>query len=263
MTCGPVTRLLFYVASLDGAIGIIALGLTHAAHHTGVLGRGTAMTVLEWFTVSILLGIFFGVLFLSLTRIRPRPQELLLLLIGLVLFAAGTAYYLSLAPLLVCMITGIVIGNLSPMRRRVYSALSDWEKPIYVIMLVLAGSLLDLTSWWILPLVTAYVGVRILGKWIGGLTASLGRPKDLRLPGSFGLGLTPQGGISLAMAISFVLIYVPTAPELELAVSLFFATVVLAVGISDLMGPFLVRTVLERAAELYRGAIPAAAAGDR
>lgn len=261
-TRGRVARLLFYVASLDAAVGIAALGLTHSAHHSGVLGSsGGAQSLFEWFAFSVLLGLFFGILFLSLTRVRPRTQELLLLLIGLVLFAAGTAFYLSLSPLFICMIAGVVIGNLSPMRRRAYAALSEWEKPIYIILLVLAGALLEFASWWIAPLVAAYVGLRILAKWLGGLLASRLRPRDVNLPGTFGLALTPQGGISLAMAISFVLIYNPTGPELSTAISIFFATLVIAVGITDLIGPYLVRAVLERAGELDRRLASAGAAG--
>jgi Kef-type K+ transport system membrane component KefB len=227
-TRGQITRLLFYIASLDAVVGIVALGLTHAAYHTGLLGMG---------------------------------QEFMLLLIGLVLFAAGTAYYLRLSPLLVCMITGIMIGNLSPTRRRVYAALSEWEKPTYIMMLVLAGALLRFPSWWIVPLVAIYVAGRILAKWAGGVVASRVAIEGIDVPRRFGLALAPQGGISLAIAISFVLIYVPDA-DLETAVDVFFATVVLAVGISDLIGPFLVRNVLERAGELDRRVVHAEAAGD-
>jgi Kef-type K+ transport system membrane component KefB len=263
MTRGQITRLLFYVASLDAAVGIVALALTHAAH-VRLLGSGVAMSTVEWFAISTLLGFFFGVLFLSLTRIRPRNQELVLLLIGLVLFAAGTAFYLSLSPLFVCMIAGIVIGNLSPMRRRVYVALSEWEKPIYIMLLVLAGALLQFSTWWILPLVAAYSAARILAKWMGGLIASGLGLDDLDLPRSFGLALIPQGGLSLAMAISFFLIYVPTgSPELDAAVNAFFATVVIAVGLSDLLGPFLIRAVLERAGELDREVAHAGSVANR
>lgn len=257
---GPVTRLLFYAGSLDAAVGIVALGVAHAGHHTGLPGQGDAMTLLEWLAVTTLLGCFFGILFLSLTRIWPRAEELMLLLIGLVLFAAGTAFYLELSPLLVCMITGIMIGNLSTMRRRVYTSLSAWEKPIYILLLVLAGALLRFPSWWIVPLAAAYLAARILAKWIGGLAASRLRPLDLPLPRSFGLALIPQGGISLAIAISFFLIYVPSAPQAGIALDMFLAVVVIAVGVSDLIGPFLVRNVLERADEFDRGLAGAAVA---
>lgn len=252
MTQGSVTRLLFFVGSVDAAIGILALGIIHAVYRVDQGGQLAAVTGVEWIAVSLLIGLLFGVLFLSLTRIRPRTQELLLLLIGLVLFAAGTAFYLSLSPLFVCMLTGAVIGNLSPMRRRVYVALSAWEKPIYIVLLVLAGASLRFQTWWIAPLAAVYVAGRLLAKWVGGLVAVRTRPGGLDLPGRFGLALTPQGGISLAIAISFLLIYVPEAQDAATALNVFFAIVVLAVGISDLLGPFLVRNVLERAGELHR-----------
>lgn len=261
MSRGPMTRLLFYVASLDGAVGIVALGLTHAAHHTGFLGEGIAMSTAEWLVISLLLGVFFGVLFLSLTRVRPRSQELALLLIGLVLFAAGTAFYLSVSPLFVCMIAGIVIGNLSPMRRRVYKALSAWEQPIYILVLVLAGALLKFPSWWIVPLVAVYASGRLLAKWLGGIAAARIPLRGFSPPDTFGLALVPQGGISLAMAISFVLIYVPGASGIETAANILFATVVIAVGLSDLIGPFMIRAVLERAGELHRRPVPAGTVG--
>ncbi len=263
MSRGRVSRLLFYIASLDAGVGIVVLGLTHAAHRSAILGRGIGVGALEWFAFSTLLGVFFGILFLSLTRVRPRTQELMLLLIGLVLFAAGTAFYLSLSPLFICAVTGVVIGNLSPMRRRVYAALSQWEQPIYIMMLVVAGALLEFSSWWIIPLVVTYVAARIVGKWTGGVVASRFRPQDVDIPRRFGLALVPQGGVSLAMAISFVLIYVPTEPGLSPELNLFFATVVIAVGISDLLGPFLVRDVLERAGELDRRVAYAQSAGKR
>lgn len=251
---GGTSRFLFFVASLDAAVGILALGLTSAAYHPALLGRGQAISLIEWSLIAILLGCFFGILFLSLTRIRPSGEEMVLLLIGVSFFAAGTAFYLAISPLFVCMIAGILIGNLSPIRRRIYTTLVDWEKPIYVVMLVLAGALLNFSTWWVAPLVAVYVLGRLLAKWIGGLTASRWRPHDLNFPSSFGLALSPQGGISLAMAISFYLIYVPAVPQLAAAVEIFFATVVIAVGISDLLGPFLVRDVLERAGELDRAA---------
>lgn len=256
-TRGRITRLLFYVASLDAAVGIVALGLIHAAHQDPAVWALGPLSMLEWFVISVLLGTFFGVLFLSLTRIRPRSQELVLLLIGLVLFSAGTAFYLSLSPLFICLITGVLIGNLSPMRRRVYSTLVEWEKPIYIMMLVLAGALLNFPTWWIAPLVAAYVIIRILAKWSAGLAASYLRPEGFRIPGRFGLALTPQGGLSLAMAISFLVVYVPTEAEPPAALDVFFATVVIAVGISDLLGPFLVRDLLTRAGELGKRVAPA------
>lgn len=258
---GRISRFLFYVGSLDAAVGIVALGLIHAAYYTGRLAEGAVLSFLEWFAISVLLGFFFGILFLSLTRVRPRLQEFTLFLIGLVLFAAGTAFYLSLSPLFVCMIAGIIIGNLSPLRRRAYASLSQWEKPIYIMTLVLAGALLQFSSWWIVPFVAVYVAGRLLAKWLGGLVAYGFRPPDLDIPASFGLALVPQGGITLAMAISFYMIYDPQASVSARPIDIFLATVVIGVGITDLMGPFLVKAILQRAGELGSATAQAGVAG--
>ena len=260
---GRVVRFLFYAGSLDAVVGIVALELTHAAYHTGASSNIAALSLIEWFAISVLLGCFFGVLFLSLTRVRPRTQEFMLFLIGLVLFASGTAFYLGLSPLFVCMIAGSVIGNLSPLRRRAYAALSEWEKPIYIMTLVLAGALLQFSSWWIVPLVAAYVGARLIAKWLGGVVAYSVRPREFSIPGSFGLALVPQGGITLAMAISFFMIYDPAAPEIRAQINIFLATVVIAVAITDLMGPFLVRAILQSAGELGSGTAAGGALGQQ
>ena len=45
--------------------------------------------------------------------------------------------------------------------------ITGWEKPIYMILLLLAGALLTLPSWWLLPVTLAYVLVRVPGKWAG------------------------------------------------------------------------------------------------
>ena len=111
---------------------------------------------------------------------------------------------------------------------------SELSQPAYPLRTVVRGAfqpgaLLHFPTWWIAPLVLAYVAIRILAKRFGGLLASRLRPEGVRLPGSFGLALTPQGGLSLAMAISFVLIYVETGSD-NVALNVFFATVVIAVG---------------------------------
>ncbi|NIU77488.1 MAG: cation:proton antiporter, partial [Gammaproteobacteria bacterium] len=67
---------------------------------------------------------------------------------------------------------------------------------------ILAGALLQFPSWLILPLAGAYFLLRMAGKlgagWIAVRVGMLG----FRPPGWTGLGLVPQGGISLAMAVS-------------------------------------------------------------
>jgi hypothetical protein len=75
-------------------------------------------------------------------------------------------------------------------------------------------------------------------------------PLQFATPRRFGLGLIPQGGISLAMAISGVLTYGGLMLDGRDAADLLFAVVVLGVILSELTGPFFTRNILQRAGEI-------------
>lgn len=245
---GNITRLLMFVASLDAALGILALQLAYAVYHppTAVFA---GMAWWFWLAIATATGIVFGVIFLWLTRPKPERDELTLFLLGLAVFEAGTALYLGVSPLFVCMVTGAVIANLSPSARRVYSILQGWEKPIYVVVLVLAGALVAAGTWLAVPLAGAYVLLRGLGKFAGGAAARGLVPEPRAVPRTIGFGLIPQGGISLAMALSAALTYgAIVGPNTAMGTA--FAAIVVAVAVSELIGPFLTRDLLHRAGEL-------------
>lgn len=248
---GRVSQLLFFIASLDAIVGIIALQVGYAVFHPLTFAGGTAsLGVATWLAIALALGILFGTFFLWITRPAPEREELALFLLGLVVFSAGTAFYLGVSPLFLAVVTGAVIANLSPLRRRVYALLQVWEQPIYVILLILAGALLSFPTWWILPLAAAYLVVRIAGKLLGGLVVSRIVRPPIAAPGRIGLGLVPQGGISLAMAISITLTYDALRIDGVALVDVLFATVVLGVIASELIGPFWTRNLLRRAGEI-------------
>ncbi len=248
---GRLTQLLFFVASLDAVVGIAALQINYAIHPPGTADPGGAPTaVLATLGGATGLGIVLGVLFLLLSRPRPHREELFLFLLGLVVFGAGGSLYLGLSPLYVCAVAGLVVANLSPLRARAYKVLQEWEKTIYVILLILAGALLDFPSWIVLPLALTYVALRLVAKGLGGWLAQAVVPLRFATPRDIGLGLVPQGGISLAMAISITLSY----PALRLGTGTLggtvFSIVVLGVLGSELLGAILARGVLRRAGEL-------------
>ncbi|MFW6201306.1 MAG: cation:proton antiporter [Gemmatimonadota bacterium] len=249
---GRVSRLLFFIASLDAVVGILALQLTYAFHRGPVLATAFDATVgLDWITAAVLLGVVSGILFLWLTRPRPGREEIVLFLLGVVVFASGAALHLGLSPLFVSAVAGAVVANLSPLRRRIYALLQTWEQPVYVILLILAGALLDFPSWLVVPLALGYLLVRALAKIIAGYAATRVIRPAFTAPADLGAGLIPQGGISLAMAVSVVLTY--GAMELDGLVlpDVVFSTVVLGVVASELVGPILTRGLLRRTGEIH------------
>jgi Kef-type K+ transport system membrane component KefB len=262
---GQVRRLLFFIASLDGLVGIAALQVLYAAlHGSPVMADFPAAGLLFWGSAGLGLGLVCGILFLWLIRLRPSREELILYLLGISALCAGAALQLRLSPLFAGTVMGAVVANLSADRARVYRALEKWEKPIYVVLLILTGATLRIPTWWVLPLAAGYTCLRAVGKAVGTGVLVVVLPVGFPTPRRLGLGLLPQGGISIAMALSLVL----TLGDADLslrgydAVELLVGVVVLGVVLSEIVGPFFTTGVLRRAGEITRQVEEALAEGD-
>jgi multidrug transporter EmrE-like cation transporter len=243
--------MLLFVASLDALVGIAALQTVYVLFPPGDLGDGLPLLPrLIWIIAALGLGIICGILFLWLTRPRPGSEEMVLFLLGIAAFSSGAALQLQLSPLFVSVVMGSVVANLSPDPQRVFKVLQEWEKPIYVVFLLLAGALLNFSTPWIAVLALAYAVLRAAGKVLGAMAMIRVLPLEVTPPKRFGLGLIPQGGISLAMAISAVLTYGGLMLNGRDAADLLFAVVVLGVLLSELTGPFFTLNILKRAGEI-------------
>jgi hypothetical protein len=256
---GPVSRLLWYVSSLDGLVGIAALAVVVSLYRGAGSGIGVDDPAVR-FSLLVAAGLLSGLLFVSLTRAKPSSEELVLFLGGTVLFASGIAYALELSPLAACLIAGAVVVNASRFRGRVYAMLASWEKPIYGILLVLAGAMLRPPDWWVLPLGAALLGVRLIAK-LFATWAAVRIVAARHVPRGLGLGLFANGGLGLAIVINYVLNYGSYAGAESAVADTVFAAVVLAVAASEIAGPWMLKNVLARAGELGRAGGAAVAAG--
>lgn len=246
---GRLSELLLFVASLDALVGIVAAQLVLVLFQPGNAAGWDPAAGLLWLLLAACLGLAFGILFLWLARTRPRGAELSLFLMGTAAFIAGAALRLGVSALFVAVGAGMLVANASPRRALIYRALQRWEKPLYVVLMVLAGALADLGRWPVWPLALGYVGLRLVSKWAGGALASRTLPGSQRPPAAFGLALATQSGMPLALLLSAGLSYGMLSPRAPAPVDIMFSTVVLAVIFSELAGPFLARYVLQRAGE--------------
>jgi len=243
---GSLSRLLSVAASLDGAVGLAALATVLAAFHGRPAAGGSLLDALRWLAASVLLGIFAGWLLVSVTRRRPGRQELVLFLLGLALLAAGSQAFLGLSALFGSAVAGAFVARTSAASRRIQDALGRWEQPVHVVFLLLSGALLRWPGWEVVPLVAAYVLLRAGAKVLGGLAALPALPRGRRHRG-LGLGLLAQGGLSIAMAVSIRHVLAPAGGT---GLDLFFATVVLGVAVSEVVGPPVIRRMLAVRGEL-------------
>jgi Kef-type K+ transport system membrane component KefB len=251
---GRLTELLLLIASLDACIGIVALQVSYAFYNPAESALAPGSAVISALGLAIAIGLTFGIVFLWLTRPKPSREELLLFLLGTATFLSGAALHMGLSPLFVGAIAGAVVANLSPLQRRVFRVLQFWEKPIYVVLLVLMGAMLNLANWWIVPLALAYTLVRLLAKLVSAWLATRITAPRAQAPSLLGLGLTAQGGMSLALVLSVALSY-DTLGARSGTVALLVSTVVLGVILSEFVGPFLTRHLLRRTESRLRGAV--------
>ena len=264
MVKGHVRDLLFFVASVDAVFGIFALQVTYSLYrHDSVTADAGLLAQLGFFlAVALGLGILCGIIFLWLVRVRPAAEELVLYLLGICAFAGGAALQWGLSPLFVSMVMGAMVANMGRRRQRVSAVLRRWEKPVYVTFLLLAGALLQIPSWWVLPLAMAYALLRFASKAVAAATMVSLLPFDMDVPKRLGLGLIPQGGISLAMAVSGVLLYSDLQIRGLEAEATLLAVIVIGVMLSEITGPFLTIRVLRRAGEISLQVEQAIAEGD-
>jgi hypothetical protein len=175
-----------------------------------------------------------------------------LFLLGGCAFAAGVALQWNLSPLFVAAVMGAVVANLSRSTERLQLVLSRWEKPVYVTFLLVAGALIEVPTWIVFPLAVGYAFLRFLAKVTAASVVTGLVRFPFAVPRRLGLGLIPQGGISIAMAVSAALMYSDLRIRGVDAEALLFAVVVIGVALAELTGPFLTMRVLERAGEVPR-----------
>ena len=248
---GHVRDLLFFIASLDGIVGIVALQVTYALYRPTALAAGViGADSLRWVAAALGLGMICGIVFLWLSRPRPSGEELVLYILGISAFSAGVALQWGLSPLFVGVTMGAVVANLGRSGRRVLPLLERWEKMIYVTFLLLAGALIQIPSWLVLPAAAGYAALRFVAKVGGSAVMVSVLPFRHEVPRTLGLGLMPQGGLSIALAVSAVIVYSQLRVADVDAEPWLFSVVIVGVVISELAAPWLTLSVLGRAGEL-------------
>ena len=231
----PLMRLLTNVSNIDDLVGLTAFGLISCL---AVLHAGAS--TYTWIGVSAGLGLTVGLLVVALTANRLKDDEMLLVVMGAITFSGGLALYLSLSPLLVNLIAGVIVANLARGRARagIRTVLLRGEHSIYIIFLILVGAGWRIESVWLLALVPVYVLVRTLGKTLGGFVSV-----RLFLPGSravsgLGLGLLSHGGMAVAIVVNLHQIHRSEVTDAVISV------VLLGIIASELIAPASTRRLL-------------------
>ncbi|HWB83731.1 MAG TPA: hypothetical protein VG675_06300 [Bryobacteraceae bacterium] len=156
-----------------------------------------------WLFITLGMGATVGVvIYATLTKASGGAQFSVLLL-GSVCFASGMASFLRLSPVVVCFIAGVVVVNLpGRSREAARETLSDLERPIYLLFLVIAGSLWQIGQWqgWIL--LCLLVGARLTGKWLGAGVCRLRHIGSITDEERRSLIFGPLGALAIAVVVN-------------------------------------------------------------
>jgi hypothetical protein len=236
----PLLQLLRYVSSVDGLFGLSFFALAIIAM-SGVGGSGSPVAaVIQWILATLLMAGAPALILIILSRTRLVRQEFPLFLVGAVMLCAGMAHTMHHTPLISGLICGVLVANFSRHRLRALAVVMPSEKPIYLILLLIIGAdwviSLDLT----MVMLLAYFLLRLLGKLAGlSLATRIFRPQ-YPVPGLLGLGLASEGGLAIAIIVSYRLLHAGPVSDALVTIIIF------SVLIGELLGPRMILALFKR-----------------
>ncbi len=203
---GWMSRLAVYIAEFSEVLAILMFGVVFCIGHPTQEIYGHIVTPVEWFVLQLLLGVLVGGLFsLFIGSQEDARDKMLVAVLGIIVFTSGIAYYLGLSPLLATFFVGLMLTNFSEYGARLLDQLGQVEKPFYIVLYFFAGAAwAPATTPWMLLLIPGYLGLRWFGKWLGGEMASRASEESNERVRGIGSGLIAQGGLSVAMVLSYI-----------------------------------------------------------
>ncbi|HLR91655.1 MAG TPA: cation:proton antiporter, partial [Atopostipes sp.] len=245
---GEMTQTLLGLVAFDNLITIIVFGIVVAFVQTA--GN---VDVNE---VSLILNVFLDVLWAALIGLasgffvaffirRELQNDKLLVIIGAaILFNSGIATVLGLSPVLVNIVSGAIITNLTNRKVLVATVINRMELPIFVVFLTLAGAHLDIAIFATVGLVgVAYILGRFIGKYTGAFIFSHFTSLSKKVRKNIGFGLIPQAGVAIGLAT----VAEQTVPGIT---GIITGVVLTGVVVFEITGPLLLSRALKNVDEI-------------
>ncbi len=223
------------MAGLSDLLAIVVFGILFCVFHRVDPEAPVTPSPTEWVVVTIALGVLLGFLFTPFLGADDSENGRFLTMVGIIVLASGAAYFLDLSPLLVNLCLGAVLVNTARAGPQIHATLERTKRPMSLVLLVFAGALAHPVDPAHAALVAGgYVVLRLIGKAIGTYLAAWRSP----LRGDYYRGLVAHGEVSVAMAVSFRLVF--SGPAVDLAYIAILASVV----VNDLFAPRILRGLL-------------------
>ena len=194
----------------------------------------------SWAWATLGMGLGLGFVFALFLGNEADDNSRFLALVGITVFAAGASFFLDVSALTVNMLLGVVLVN-SKDGPQVVETLHSSLKPVTLVLMVFAGAMwVPVDPLAAAVVVVGYALTRSAAKATSLFLASLGTT----LRHDVFRGLMAQGNVSIAIAVSFRLVYQGEAADLA------FTAVLVTVVLNQLLAPRMVKRLLIDAGEL-------------
>ena len=246
---GPVTKTLLPIVALDDVFGIIVFGLALALAKMSVNIEQASSAMMFLAPVieilgSIVLGGAIGVALAFISKRASSKENIQIYALTAIGLATGMATMLGLSARLPHIVVGTVLVNLLKHSGRVFGSINDFVPIFYVLFFTLAGASLDLgilVSVGVMGI--AYIFARGLGKYAGAAIGARSVHAPETVTKYLGLGLLPQGGISIGLSV----IVRQQLPQYAVAIT---TIIMFSVLIFETTGPVFAKIAISKAGEI-------------
>lgn len=245
---GIVTRTLIPVVAIDDATALMSYGICVALARslTGQILAATFIEPIKEIFGSLAFGILLGVIFTILIKFYTGRGNRLAITIAMVSLCVAVSHIevLSFSPLLACMALSITVVNISHNWEPVFEQMDRMTPPIFMLFFFVTGAGMDIS---ILPKVgligVVYIIVRVIGKMAGAYLGGRISHADKNVQKYLGIGLIPQAGVAIGLAMMCGTVVPEYASEIT-------AVVVCGTIIYELVGPIFTKIMLVKIGEI-------------
>ncbi len=258
-SAGPFTKLVLGATVVMDVVVVSAFSMSLMVSKALVGDGGSAsevlMSVVAGLVLAVLAGLLVGVL-LRVIVARVRSAIVVgVLIVAISALAAWLAEYamhmaqaglgieVEIEALLVCMIAGLLVANLSRTPERFAGVLESLAPWVYVVFFTLTGLGLHLEALIAAAVPAAVLWIlRVAGLWAGSSAAMVVAKEPPVVRRVAWRAFVPQAGIALALASTIAVEFPTAGPAFS---TLIIATVVL----NEATGPFFLRSALRAVGE--------------
>lgn len=246
---GPLTRTVLGVVVMSDLLVIVLFAIVSSITKTFLGSEADALHTagaLAWEVLgSIAIGALVGIVVAIYLKFVSGSSALFILTAAFLVAEVGQR--IDLDPLLVSLAAGVLIRNLTGQGIRLQEEIEASSLPVYVVFFAVTGATVHIHELMIVGLpALVLVGTRAGGfLGLGWASAKVAQSADT-VRKYVGLGLMPQAGLALALALLFV----KTFPKIGAGAA---ALVFGGVAINEMIAPVLYRFALVKSGEAGQG----------